>query len=581
MARFAVRRLLATSAILALLLTGNGQARADFIATDLGSLGNLHGVFASGINNKGQVVGYSAIAQGVVHAFLWSDGVMTDLGTLGGVSSFAYAINNKGQVVGNSELGGTRYPHAFLYSNGVMKDLGVPWDVSSSAGGVNDSGQVVGIADVKLSYGRAFLYSNGVMTDLGSLGGLSSAASAINNKGQVAGSSATATSGSHAFLYSNGVMTDLGTLGGQGSEGLGINNKGQVVGSSATADSNFVHPFLYSNGVMTNLGSLGGDFGQAWSINDSGQVVGYSGIASGDIHAFFYSNGVMTDLNSLVLNNSGITFHDARGINDQGQIIANATNGHSYLLTPVPVPPGLTLAGIGILCFVGYAWRRKVAVRGAAALAVLALLLAWAGRANADMLYGLSSSSPGSLYTINEATGAATFVTNLSGTIDTSFVGIDFLHGTLYATDVVAAAGPFKGQITFGSIDISTGAYIPINHQGGSLNWHGLAANEAANLLYTVDLSTDAHVLKSITPFGVITAIGTGTGIDGRGMAYDNAHGILYAVNGSDNSLYTIDTTRGTSTLVGSLGISGVVRVGLEFDSTTGILYADDATNGT
>ena len=48
---------------------------------DLGTLGGLLSV-AYGINNSGQIVGYSPTAQGQLHAFLDSDGSMTDLNSL-------------------------------------------------------------------------------------------------------------------------------------------------------------------------------------------------------------------------------------------------------------------------------------------------------------------------------------------------------------------------------------------------------------------------------------------------------------------------------------------------------------------
>ena len=51
--------------------------------TDLGTLGGTYS-WAFDINDRGQVVGYSGTAAGDQHAFLYGDGAMTDLGTLGG-----------------------------------------------------------------------------------------------------------------------------------------------------------------------------------------------------------------------------------------------------------------------------------------------------------------------------------------------------------------------------------------------------------------------------------------------------------------------------------------------------------------
>ncbi len=75
----------------------------DLTATDLGTLGGTSSQ-AFGINDHGQVVGQSRLANGQLRAFLWEDGAMTDLGTLGGTFSLARGINDLGQVVGRSTL---------------------------------------------------------------------------------------------------------------------------------------------------------------------------------------------------------------------------------------------------------------------------------------------------------------------------------------------------------------------------------------------------------------------------------------------------------------------------------------------
>ncbi len=84
-------------------------------ATDLGTLGGKDSTTASGINDEGQVAGYSYTDNGAAHAFITGpDGVgVTDLGTLGGDHSQAYGINDAGQVVGRSQTDDGEF-HAFI-----------------------------------------------------------------------------------------------------------------------------------------------------------------------------------------------------------------------------------------------------------------------------------------------------------------------------------------------------------------------------------------------------------------------------------------------------------------------------------
>jgi len=324
--------------ILAVMTTPAAFAQVMYSVSDLGTLGGSTSA-ATCVNSSGQIAGY-AYTTNDSHAFLWSGGNMTDLGTLpGGHSSVAYGINNSGQVVGScNDSNDTE--QAILYTGGTMTELGTN---GSCANGINDSGQVVGWRG---SY--VIGWNGGGVGDLGSLFGggyevISSSAAGINNNGQIVGTASgydadeESQRGPVAFLYSGGTVVNLGSLYSGPSYGVAINNKGQVVGNAAAKYTNYswlYDAFFWNSNLMTDLGTLGtNNSSSANAINNNGQVVGKSGG-----HAFIWSAGRMTDLNSLIPNNSGWTLQSANGINDGGEIVGVGINPsgltHAYLLFP-------------------------------------------------------------------------------------------------------------------------------------------------------------------------------------------------------------------------------------------------------
>jgi probable HAF family extracellular repeat protein len=271
-------------------------------------------------------------------AFATAEGYeLIDLGTLGGSHSTAAAINAHGQVVGLAWTTGNAEGRAFLWHDGNMVDIGTLGG-SSGAGDINDAGQIVGAFGSSVTH--AFLWENGQMVDLGTLGGLTSDASAINSSGHVVGHSRDSMNRQRATLWKNGEICDLGCLGGA-SRAFDINDAGQVVGTSELAPSSVVeHAFLWTGGKMTDLGSLGGANGVsiARSINEAGDIVGASSIGEAEespFHAVLWRNGAIIDL--------GPGF-SPQAINSRGEIV-----GFAYRETPDPNSPEAVLWRDGVL----------------------------------------------------------------------------------------------------------------------------------------------------------------------------------------------------------------------------------------
>lgn len=251
--------------------------------TDIGAI--APGSFGRAINDRGDIAGDNG-----ADPFSYVQGVYRNIGRQGiWDSSGATAINDAGQVAGNAFYVVGERARGWVYANGVVRNIPTMGGDWSWASAINNAGQVAGIATIDSTdfidpTRHAIVFQDGVTHDLGTLGGLISEANDINDAGQVVGMSETTPnekSGQpHPFIYQDGVMTDLGFLGnGLRGTAYGINGAGLVVGTSEWSDAeNDFHAFLYANHTMVDLNSLidpvsDWQLVSARDINDARQIL--------------------------------------------------------------------------------------------------------------------------------------------------------------------------------------------------------------------------------------------------------------------------------------------------------------------
>jgi probable HAF family extracellular repeat protein len=356
--------------------------------TRLDSLGGTSSVGAS-INDGGWIAGRSNLPNGVRHAALWRDGVITDLGTLGGPdkgSTVLWPVKNlRGLISGISytdepDPNNEKWSCGFFLASPGTRCLGFRWEddvmtplmpfeggTHSFATGTNNAGLTVGWAEngvvdttcvlpQRLRF-RAVVWGPGgeIRAELPPLPGTDdtvTAATAINDRGQVVGISgicdqaAGRLSAIHNVLWEHGEPINIGDFGGVAwNTPMMINQGGDIVGfaNSSEADGSNLNPraFLKVRGeAIRNLGTLDGDVdSSAASINKWRQVVGDSCAADGTCRAFLWQNDVMKDLNSLIDDKEDV-LTIAKDIDDFGRITGQGFDNEAgkffaFVATPI------------------------------------------------------------------------------------------------------------------------------------------------------------------------------------------------------------------------------------------------------
>lgn len=289
----------------------------DYRAINLGALGTGRSSVAIAVSPVGHVVGSSWTSFQVAneHAFLWRDGVMTDLGTLGGCCSRATSVNRAGKVVGVSRTA-SGADHGFIWKDGVMTDMGDFGTPVFEAADINAAGQITGYGPSATNAIGLIFYQERVVSRA------AIRPAAINAGGWVVGESQVGFGLQRAALWRDGTVLNLGTLGGSFSSAADLNRQGVVVGISTLSNGNY-RAFIWENGRMRNLG-VQGEISGASGINDAGVIVGQRQLAPASSNrAFIWRNGVVQDLPSL-----GGKYSTASDINAAGWIVGQSRTGN-------------------------------------------------------------------------------------------------------------------------------------------------------------------------------------------------------------------------------------------------------------
>ena len=290
------------------------------------------------INSSGQVTGQTT-QTGHDSAFFWTrTGGLQLLGDLGGGTAHASAINDSGEVVGESSLANGAI-HAFRWSaTGGMQDLGSPQGGTSLATSINSNGEVAGLTyAANGSTVHAFFWSPSTgAVDVGTTNGYTlSYEFALNDNGEVVGYEYASGVGFSAFQWTQAAgIQALAGFGYNDAWARAINDSGQISGYAAYPNK-YEHAALWSpDGSIQDLGTLSGDSSSsALFINRAGHIAGYSRPTNccGASRSFFWTAAGIVDIGLLPKHPNARSI--PAGLNNRDQIVGNAGAGYLWSST--------------------------------------------------------------------------------------------------------------------------------------------------------------------------------------------------------------------------------------------------------
>jgi probable HAF family extracellular repeat protein len=192
------------------------------------------GIAAYGINKSCTVAGWCTGSTGEPIGFTRAkDGTFTDINFPNGIGTEATGINDKGDVVGlYFDANGAQ--HGFLLKAGSYTSIDVPSESSTAAWGINNAGQITVYATNSSGDFDSFLYNGTTfknINDPNANGTLGTVVHTPNNKGDIDGTYYDSSGNTHGWLLHGGTYYDVNDPNGANlSRADGLNDKLEIVG---------------------------------------------------------------------------------------------------------------------------------------------------------------------------------------------------------------------------------------------------------------------------------------------------------------------------------------------------------------
>jgi hypothetical protein len=270
--------------------------------------------FGESVASNGPAALVGAVGTNTAYVYQYaSNSGFTGFSVPGSSSTSANGVNNLGQIVGYSDMGG------FLDTNGVFTTIAYPGAQLTTPEGINDSGEVVGMYIDSSNVWHGFTELNGSYTSFDYPGGTDTTVFGINNLGDLAGQYADS-NGGHGFLYSNGVFTPINVPGAGGTFAYAVNNDEATAGKYCVAPCNDFSGsgFVFSNDVFTQINYPRTAVTVVRGINDNGNLAGTWSNSPLQVSAFvFWSENQQF----VGFNLGGPESTSANGINNSNEIV--------------------------------------------------------------------------------------------------------------------------------------------------------------------------------------------------------------------------------------------------------------------